>query len=407
MYDIVELKNRKPIHAVGHPCIMLTDPITGKVVDKVEGDNHVFLDALFTNTNWVNNITSNFLCLNDSSLAIDPTLPYLFGQTLGYGRYNVGSSGAFRGAYNATNSVIAKKNTNSLYWKFQYDFTPAQANGTIQSVGLTSQYSSTCRVPAISYPIANDVDTHGSRTNDGKFTYNCSTVGIISKYNIYEGTTSTIDISAIVGTATQTKNVAYNPSTQHYYIYNTVAKTLYEFSDSTFATYITSYSLSNIGSTNINGYPTYIYGNIMYFFCAVTNALYYVNYVANTAMQTLSCTAYNNASYTENTNSSNGIFVCGSCPLTDKYILTGLLNTGSLFQKGFIFDLSTCTVVGHILNAGINNDSACYKYPVITENLICSSVGATNAIAAKKLDAPITKTSANGLTAIYELEVFW
>lgn len=53
-------------------------------------------------------------CLNDSSAALDTAMPYLLGQTIGYGRPSLATSGTFRGAYNSANQVLAAMTTDKV-----------------------------------------------------------------------------------------------------------------------------------------------------------------------------------------------------------------------------------------------------------------------------------------------------
>lgn len=423
MYDIAELRHRQPIHAEGHPCITLTDPLTGKIKEKIQGKNHVFLDALLCRPSlsgdWVNAISTLWTCLNDSTLAVDANIPYLMGQTIGYGVPTASGSGAFRGAYNAANQVLARKTRESVYWKFQYDFTTAQANGTINSIGLTHQYQiGVAYKPISGFPTYVD-NTYGRWcTSDGRYTYSCTDAGVITKHDILLGTNVTIDVSAIVGTSGY-KTVGYATDTGKYYIYvysSTAAnRRMYVFSANTFTTLENTYFPTNV-SMNQNTYPAmYIYGNTVFWFdAAAANKIYYADFVNNIAYTSLTISNYNNAAYNEsNFGTTSGIFGISACPLNNKYIITGLQNASS-DNRGIIFDLSTCTVVGTICTpiTVSNSYAAVCKYPLATAslpfaNVGSSYVGTTSAVAAKKLDTPVVKTSANGMTVTYELEVFW
>ena len=427
MYDIAELKYRKPIHAEGHPCVMLTDPLTGKIKEKIEGENHVFLDALLCRSSnvggdWVDAISTLWMCLNDSALAVDANIPYLMGQTIGYGVPTISGTGTFRGAYNATNQVLAQKTRESVYWKFQYDFTTAQANGTINSIGLTHQYKRCLGFKPISgFPTYVDTTYGRCCTSDGRYTYSCTDAGIITKHDILLGTNSTIDVSAIVATASGNyKTVGYAPDTGKYYIYvysgTASLRKMYIFSNSAFTSVEATYSPTNVGITMV-GHAMYVYGNTAFWFAFnESNKIYYADFVNNSAVTPLTISTYNNAAYSENSSygTINGFFGIGACPLDDKYIITGLFTPASDSSKGIIFDLSTRSVVGTICSAASSSYqySAACKYPIATASLPYvnsggSSVGTTCAVAAKTFESPVVKTSANGMTVTYELEVFW
>lgn len=408
-------------HAEGKVAVALTDPRTGKITDLVQGPNHVYSELLtFTpianSFNILAYISSLYTVLTDNTDAVDQNLPYVLGAVKGYGVPSQGSSGLLRGAYNAANQVLAQANgLTSVRWKFQYDFTPAQANGTIGRIGLTGQYLDD-NAGAGLYP-KKEVPGHtisGKRhlTNDGRYAYECSTAGIVTKYDIWLDTTSTIDISAIVETTSgTTKTVAYAPATGKFYIiaYNstTTLRRVYVFSDNTFGTLETTYSPTAL---NISSAPCYVHGttafkvndNGMTVFEFATNTATSITFAANFLGSTYYRWNYNTIGY-------------------DKYIISsstdGNSSTGSW---GGIFDMETKTVVSDINNAGPGNynspqyDCGC-RLPfydiVLAARRYASSPDyrfSTNpALAQKKLDTPVTKTSANGMTVTYELEVFW
>ena len=388
----------------------------------------MFLDALLcrspsnSTVDWVDAVSSLWMCLNDSTLAVDANIPFLMGQTIGYGVPTLSGLGVFRGAYNTTNQVLAQKSRDSVYWKFQYDFTTAQANGTINSVGLTHQYKRCVPYKPISgYPTYAD-STYGRLcTSDGRYTYSCTDAGIITKHDILLGNNSTIDVSAIVATASGNyKTVGYAPDTGKYYIYvysaQTASRKMYVFGTSSFTGLESTYSPTNIGIT-MAGHAMYVYGNTAFWFAFnECNKIYYADFVNNSAVTTLTISTYNNAAYIESSayGTINGFFGIGACPLNDKYIITGLFTPDNSNTRGIIFDLSTCSVVGTIcspVNVSYQYSAVC-KYPLATASLPFANsgsnvVGTTCAVAAKKLDSPVVKTSSNGMTVTYELEVFW
>lgn len=416
-----ELLRRKPEAAKGHVCIDLTDPITGKVKNRVEGDNYAFPKSLFSGPSfdWKDAISNSFFALNDSPIALDQSIPYLMGQTIGYGRPSQPGLGTFRGAYNAANQVIAALDLTKIRWKFQYDFTTAQANsGTIRNVGLTNQYgyggaSATSKRHISNFTVAQSAQYN--LTCDGRYAYSCSTAGVITKYDLWMNTTSTVDVSATVGNS-ENKWVCYAPMTGKYYVYrysNTAGtRRMYVFSNNTFANLETSYATSNI--VLAGPYPSYVYNN--YMFCLLpsnSNDIYKADFVNNTAHQTLTLSAYNNAEYTESTTYGtttalgNGTI---AIPGTS-YFVCGL-STGYPARKSPLFDMNTSSIVGYLGTVQNTSYYACCLHPIInTEKMLCDTFGGylyhNSALTTYILPTPITKTSANGMTATYELEVFW
>lgn len=174
--DIASLRNRMPVHAEGHVCLDFKDPVTGKIVDQIKGKNYVFMDALLSgpNRDWVSMVSGLWLCLMDDGNANDVNFPFLSGQTIAYGRPSLGTLNTYRGAYNSANQVLAQMDATKARWKFQYDFTTAQANsGTIRSVGLTNQFVGASLVDK--YPLLKGFKASGqfssgssTWTSDGK-----------------------------------------------------------------------------------------------------------------------------------------------------------------------------------------------------------------------------------------------
>lgn len=420
IYDPAKFKNIKPLHAEGHICIDLTDPLTGKVKERIKGENHVFTDSLFSGNSfdWVGSLSAAWLCLNDSTAAIDTTVPYLMGQTVGYGIPSAGSSGLYRGAYNAANQVLAQMSLTGARWKFQYDFTTAQANGVaIGTIGLTSQYgygtpSSLNSKRHLSGFVTTD-NANYTYTCDGRYTYVCSTAGIITKYDLWFGTSTTIDVSATVGTTSgTTKTVGYAPATGLYYIYcysSTAGnRKMYVFTDASFGTLSTTYSPSNLAKNGTD--PLYIYGTVAYWMSSSTNnTIYYADFAANVAHSTLTLSTYNYAAYSESS-IANGVLSNCTCPVGSKYVYCE--PSANTSAKGIIFDLSTGTLAGYVTGYSTTGYlKALCIHPLTTEKIVCNTHNGTlmhkAAIAAYKLPSTVTKTSANGMTATYELEVFW
>ena len=139
MKEIARLNNG-PLEAEGRVRIDLTDPLTGSVVDRREGKNHVFTQYL--ERSQLTLLNSIKTVLTDFTGTLDTTVPFLPGKIIGWGTPSTGSSGNYQGAYNPAGQVIFqyKPTSNSVYWKMVYEFTTSQANGTIGCIGLTHQF---------------------------------------------------------------------------------------------------------------------------------------------------------------------------------------------------------------------------------------------------------------------------
>lgn len=101
----------------------------------------------------------------------------------------------------------------------------------------------------------------------------------------------------------------------------------------------------------------------------------------------------------------------GTCVMGSKYIFcaSGSSSTTPVNRRGGIYDLATNSFVAYVYPPAANYTYALCRHPFTTEELICVSgyLYHNAAISAYKLATPVTKTSANGLTVTYELEVFW
>ena len=411
----------QPHHAAGKWCLDFTDPITGKIKNRVMDHNHVFPDSLFSGAgyDWVNTVSAAWLCLNDSTAAIDTTFPYMFGSTVGYGIPSNAASGLYRGAYSAANQVLASITVDSVRWKFQYDFDTTQANDVaIGTIGLTHQYSSGLIKQHVSgYKVTSNANVNA--TCDGRYNYTCTPAGAITKTDIWNGTSSNIDVSATTGTvAGDQKAVGYAPSTGKYYVIVTSStagnRKIYVFSDSSFGTLETTYSPTNVDMSGYYYAPFYVRGNIMYCFTTTTNTILRADFVNNVASSSITVSSYNAAMYDLNAYYADATPGSGTCPLGTKYIYCGMSGSSAARKKSFIFDLSTETAAAFAATTASGtaayNVASC-KHPLAAEDIACTTYGGglwhKAAIAAQVLATPVTKTSANGLTATYEIEVFW
>lgn len=419
--DFAKMSDHIPVHAEGRVSLALTDPLTGKVTEKLAGKNYVFTDALFSNgveslVDWFRYMNLYpWMCLNDSTKALDTTFPYLLGQTIGYGIPSTSGSGLYRGAYNAANQVLGLCTAEKARWKYQYDFTTAQANGTIRNIGLTSQYkygstySSWKKCPK-GFQVTAPTVSYYTDTNDGSFIYRISSAGILTKHNTLTSIDITIDVSSIVG-ASGYKCVGCDTYNEEYYVWSYGTKTMYKFTDNTFSALSTTYSCSNI-TVSLDSYPLYICGNYAYWLLNSTDAYYRANFISNTAQTSETYSGYNVAAYAEN--NASGTF--SSFP--NRYSL-GIPGTKywmniPLYQgkRGVIFDMENNVIAGYIAGSGESESNGHYFIPPNTDLKIpCFIYNDVplfqSAITTYVLETPFTKTSANGMTATYELEVFW
>ena len=376
------------------------------VVKAVQSKNHVFTDSLFCD-GWVGFVSSAYTVLTDSNIPVNPEIPYVFGNVLGFGVPSQGSSGFYRGSYSSANQVLAAMTLDSARWKFQYDFTPTQANGAIGTIGLTHQYQNvekkhfsgiTCSSSSPGY----------QNTCDGRYSYVCSTAGIITIYDLWLNTSVQHDISALVGTASgEYKTVGYAPLTGKFYVYvysSTAAnRKMHVFSDNTFAALENTYSTSNV-TLVVNNMPIYIYGASAFCGTSTAGVIAEFDFVNNTEHILHSNPHPNNpiiGRAIQETKNGSSCF--------DRYIFCGWSTSQFSSSCGGIFDTGTRDFIGTY--TGPHNYSYSHsliKHPLAS--IYCTNYNNfahNNAIAAYVFPEPIVKTDAYGMTATYELEVFW
>lgn len=409
--------------ARGRVCLELTDPLTGKIKERTEGVNHVFEDVLrlfeyassYSSLFFSQGISKYRLHLNDDGTAVDPSLPFMRGNSLGWGIPSQGSSGLFQGAANMANEILNEVTPGEKSrWKFQYEFLPSQANGVIRTVGLTKQYGLYSQVDMYSNPSSiNLAFGFGYSCNDGRFHYIMSNTGIITKRDMYTRSETTIDVSVITGTVSSNyKVVAYAPLTGKYYVFvgsSTPAnRKLYQFSDNTFSTYESTYSVSN--ATQNYAYPAYVYGNNLYF-CASYNTLKKVNFVLDDAEYVVTMNNLHNALATYS------IAVDVGSMATEKGIFFYPTNASSN-RTGVLFDPNADSVVAWMYSYMSSYNQYVLQHPHFDGLLLPASYNSSSsqaymlltnggALTTYVLPTPFEKTDANGMIVTYELEVYW
>lgn len=425
MIEVYKYKELSPQLIEGRVRLDLTNPRTGKVIERVEGKNHIFTDVFFgkefsSALDWVTNVSNAWLCMNDNSDALDENFPFLKGQTLGYGKPSTAGTGLYRGAYNAANQVLNVCDLEKIRWVFQYDFTTAQANGTIRNVGLTKQYQSPAVILRNGYRTSGVVAGWSQKTCDGVSCYTINnTTKVITKFNMLTGATSEIDVSAVVGTLASYLSIGYAPDTGKGYIwgYSSTAanRRMYEFSDMTFASLANTWTPTNLTHSNSSCLAFYVFSGKAYFTISSNNTIRKADFANNLSYTDLVFSSYNNAAYTELTSNSVGEWDYNTLgiPGTTHIFLPG--NTAGKC-KSIILDLSTESIVAYTM--GDTNLLAYYSLmaPKAAANkLVAQITGQSSAyplllpaaLTTYILPTPVTKTSANGLTVTYEVEVYW
>lgn len=422
--EVGNLKNRE-YATKSRVCLDLTDRHTGKVLDRVEGENYVFQDMLsslergassgqfFAFGTHDRGISNLAMCLNDSDAPINPKLAFLRGNTIGFGMPSLGSSGTTRGAFNAANQILADVSDRSkIRWKFQYEFTPSQAVGTIRNVGLTSQYHGINWISkhGLTYASSQNLGIL-SQLHDARYAYSIQSNGVVTRDDKYTRTRLTVDISAIVNN-TDTKFVGHAPRTGRYYVWRNSAtpanRRLFEFSDNTFQTLLNTYTNSNIILHTSFGF-FFVYGNIMWQ-PSGTNTFNRCNFINNTlTVFTLPATTHPILTLNATTsNPQNG-------SIADEFGIYSLGNWTATQERGLLFSPDTESIIA-FLNQFNSTGGAPLLHPLMQNSNIIASY--TTNIATGfglihlghchttfLLPQPFVKPADKGMTATYELEV--
>lgn len=415
--------NRKPAHIEGHVVIDLTDPITGKVKNRVDGKNIAFPDSVFSfqsGADWQSQISGVPMILTDAVSPADVNLPFVFGQLVGIGLPSQNTLGTYRGAYNAASQVLAQKYIDKMRWKFVYNFTTPQANtAPIKSVGLSHQFNwfttNAQRKVFSGFTPVGYTTPAVAPAGDGRYSIWITSAGVVTKLDQYTNVSTVIDLSATVGNNTSNqKGIGYNPQTGQWGILVMSAtagsRKLYIYSDNTFSSLVNTYNPSNYTVNTAS--PFYFYGN--FFFNGIGAVLYYFDYINNNSQTAINLPA---EGYTYSLYSPSGYTVASRLfersIAYGKYILSFGYYGGTTYSPGAIYDMDVKTFAGFNCSPTENNGIGygAIFYPATTTGKLfgCwySGFNHSNALTAYNLPAPVTKTSANAMTATYELEVYW
>lgn len=135
MIDISKVP-KSEMQIKGHCRVDYTDPITGKVLERIEGDNHVFIDQ-FMAASFQDTCLNATLLVTDGTAELDTSLPWIPGKPIGYASPSSTAYGLFRGAYRASDSYVNSMSQSGVDSLYVYDFLTSQIPGTIRYVGLT------------------------------------------------------------------------------------------------------------------------------------------------------------------------------------------------------------------------------------------------------------------------------
>lgn len=133
MLDRALLQGRD-FDAQGHCRVDYTDPVTGKVLERIEGDNHVFIDQ-FTCSGFQG--FQPMLLLSNGDVSYDADVPMIPGMPTGYGVVGSSATGTLQGGYRSVDSFNNRISRSGVTFQYVYDFLSTQIPLPINYVGLT------------------------------------------------------------------------------------------------------------------------------------------------------------------------------------------------------------------------------------------------------------------------------
>lgn len=261
---------------VGNVTIDYTDPVTGRVKERIQDHNHEFIDQ-FASLAWdtiLSLTTAETLFMTDDNTPPDDNFQYLRGNIVGWGMNGADASGTYRGKYVADKSFnrqpFASDEGYGYRWKYVYDFTPSQVPGKIGSIGITAQYMNFSSANNPVYPVKRFRYTTEANyyIYKGQWGYRIDNTGIITVYNPLSNEKYTVDVSAVTGTA-HTLCLGFNYSNGKAYIlaYHSTAanRRMYEFLDEEFSVLLNTYSPSSIAAYPSTTKVFAVYDNYYYY----------------------------------------------------------------------------------------------------------------------------------------------
>ena len=131
-------------NATGKCKLQYTDPITGKVLLEVGGENHVFIKQFMGTQGFQNTALKADLLLCQGGYSPGDDIPVIPGDPIGYGRPNEDGTGLFRGTWREADSYYNKRSLAKVSNKYVYDFLNTQALGRVDWIGLTGGIDTSC-----------------------------------------------------------------------------------------------------------------------------------------------------------------------------------------------------------------------------------------------------------------------
>lgn len=156
-------------NATGKCKLQYTDPITGKVLMEVGGENHVFIKQFVGTTGFQETALRSDLLLCQGGTSPGDDIPVIPGDPIGYGRPGAEGSGLFRGTWRVADSYYNKRSLAKVSNKYVYDFLNTQALGRVDWIGLTGTLGQGMSTAAWDPPHPKDAPLSTKKV------YNCET----------------------------------------------------------------------------------------------------------------------------------------------------------------------------------------------------------------------------------------
>ncbi|GHU77169.1 hypothetical protein FACS1894188_10930 [Clostridia bacterium] len=154
MNEQIVLKRNKT--ACGRVRLEYRNEHTGRVTERVEADNHVFMD-MFHASGWLDTLMNRrypTLWLMSGNSPTDPRFPLLTGKVVGWGAplYDTAAeNNAYKGTWVGSSADIARISADGISFRYKYYWTPEQVLEPVGSLGISEQFLSSGSATTYSY----------------------------------------------------------------------------------------------------------------------------------------------------------------------------------------------------------------------------------------------------------------
>lgn len=217
------------IQGKGRVTLRYTDSVTGRVLEEIQGRNHVFVPQFTATTGFQSTaMKADLLLCQGGSIPDEGALhrmPFIPGTPIGYGRPGAEGSGLYRGTYRTADSWMDRVSRNGVSAKYVYEFLPSQAPGRVDWVGLTAALGQGASVPSCQPPFL--AGSTGNRVYDCEtgMMYRVSTALQDDGVHVYlyfrdcfsGGAEQTVDLTVLAGMDKLRNGTAYPRTSRVFY----------------------------------------------------------------------------------------------------------------------------------------------------------------------------------------------